>query len=77
MAHTLLIYEGVSKSFWTGRLEQELKIVKPSATRCNYIAILWVNLMHFAGITLCVASQRVIPKVSVYVVIDSVQKLLD
>jgi hypothetical protein len=22
--YTLLVYEGVSKSFWTGRLEQEL-----------------------------------------------------
>jgi hypothetical protein len=33
--------------------------------------------VSFAAITLCVASQRVIPKVSVYFVIDSVRKLLD
>jgi len=33
--------------------------------------------MSFASITLCVASQRVILKVSVYFVIDSVRKLLD
>jgi hypothetical protein len=33
--------------------------------------------VSFAAITLCVASQRDIPKVSVYFVIDSVRKLLD
>jgi hypothetical protein len=33
--------------------------------------------VSFAAITLCDASQLVIPKVSVYFVIDSVQKLLD
>jgi hypothetical protein len=33
--------------------------------------------VSFAAITLCVASQRVIPKVSVYFVIESVLKLLD
>jgi len=32
--------------------------------------------MGFAVITLCVAPQRVVPKVSVYFVIDSVRKLL-
>jgi hypothetical protein len=31
----------------------------------------------FVAITLCVASQLVIPKVSVYLVIDSVRKFLD
>jgi hypothetical protein len=55
--HTL--YEGVSKGFRTGRLERELQMVKPSATRCSCIAILWVSLVSFAAITLCVASQRV------------------
>jgi hypothetical protein len=35
-----LLYEGVSKSFWTGRLEQELQMVQLSATRCSCIAIL-------------------------------------
>jgi len=49
------LYEGVSKSFQTGRLEWELQMVQLSAT----IAILWVSLVSFAAITLCVASQRV------------------
>jgi len=34
-------YKGVPKSFWTGRLEQELQMVQLSATRCNCITILW------------------------------------
>jgi hypothetical protein len=33
--------------------------------------------VSFAAITPCIASQRVISKVSVYFVIDSVRKLLD
>jgi hypothetical protein len=33
--------------------------------------------VSFAAITLCVASQRAVPKVGVYFVIDSVLKLLD
>jgi hypothetical protein len=41
------------------------------------IAILWVNLVSFAAITLCVASQQVFIVVSVYFVMDSVRKLLD
>jgi acetolactate synthase regulatory subunit len=68
-AHT---YEGVSRSFRTGRLERELQMVQLSATRCSCIAISWVSLVSFAAITLCVASQRV-----VYFVINSVRKLLD
>jgi hypothetical protein len=51
--------------FRTGRLERELQIVQFSATGCSYIAILWVSLVSFAAIALCVASQRAIPKVSV------------
>jgi hypothetical protein len=69
--------EGVSKSFRTGRLERELQMVHLSATRCSCIAILWVSLMSFASITLCVASQRVFVVVVVYFVMDSVRKLLD
>jgi hypothetical protein len=34
------LYDGVSKSFRTARLERELQMVQLSATRCNYIAIL-------------------------------------
>jgi len=68
---------GVFKSFRTGRLELELRKVQLSATRCSCIAILWASLVSFAAITLCVASQRVIPKASVYFVIDSIRKLLD
>jgi hypothetical protein len=36
------LYKGVSKSIWTGCLERELQMVQLSATRCNYITILWV-----------------------------------
>jgi hypothetical protein len=50
---------------------------KLSATRCSCIDILWVSRVSFAVVTLCVASQRVIPKVSPYFFIDSVRKLLD
>jgi hypothetical protein len=32
--------------------------------------------VSFAAINLCVASQRVIPKISVYFVIDSIRKIL-
>jgi hypothetical protein len=70
-------YEGVSKSFRTGRLERELQMVKLSATKCSYIVILLVSLVGFAAITLCVASPRVIPKVSVHFAMDSVRKILD
>jgi hypothetical protein len=38
---------------------------------------LWVSLVSFVAITLCVASQRVFIIVVVYFVIDSVRKLLD
>jgi hypothetical protein len=48
-----------------------------SATRCSCIAILCASLVSSAAITLCVASQRVIPKVGVHFAIDSVRKLLD
>jgi hypothetical protein len=52
-------------------------MVQLSATRCSCIAILWVSLVSFAAITLCVASQRVFIVVAVYFVIDTVRKLLD
>jgi hypothetical protein len=52
------MYEGLSKSFRTGRLERELQMVQLSASRCSYIAILWASLVSFAAITLCVASQE-------------------
>jgi hypothetical protein len=60
------VYEGVTKSFRTGHLERELQIVQLSATTCSCIAILWVSLVNFSAITLCVASQRVFIFVSVY-----------
>jgi hypothetical protein len=47
-----------------------------SATRCSCIAILWVNLVRFAAITLRVASQRVFIVV-VRLVTDSFRRLLD
>jgi hypothetical protein len=43
-------------------------MVQLSATRCSCIAILWVSLVSFAAITLCVGSQRVFIVVSVYFV---------
>jgi hypothetical protein len=49
-------YEGVSKTFRIGRLERELQMFQHSATRCSCIATLWVSLVSFAAITLCVAS---------------------
>jgi hypothetical protein len=52
-------------------------MVQLSATKCRCIAILWVVLVSFATITLCVASQRVVPKVSACFFIDSVRKRLD
>jgi hypothetical protein len=73
---SVVLYEGVSKSFRTGRLERELQMLQLSATRCSCIAILWVSLVSFAAIILCVDSQRVFIVV-VYFVIDWVRKLLD
>jgi hypothetical protein len=68
---------GCIQKFPDCRLERELQMVQFSCTKCSFIAILWVNLVSFAAVTLCVASQRVIPKVNIYFVIDSVRKLLD
>jgi hypothetical protein len=70
-----MLYEGLSRSFRTGCLEREMQMVRLSATRCSCIATLWVSLVSFAAITLCVASQRVFVVVSVYFVIDSVRKI--
>jgi hypothetical protein len=69
------VHEDVSKSFQTGRLERELHVVQLSATRYSCTATLWVSLVSFAAITLCVASQRVFI-VAVYFVMESVRKLL-
>jgi hypothetical protein len=71
------LYEGVSKSFRTCRLERELHMIQLSATRCSCIAILWVSVVSFVAITLCIASQWVFIVVSLYSVIDSVRKFLD
>jgi hypothetical protein len=35
-----LVYKGVSRSFWTGHLEQEMQMVQLSTTKCSCIAIL-------------------------------------
>jgi hypothetical protein len=71
------LYKGVSKIYRTGQLERELQMAQLSVTMCSYIAILWVSLVSFAAITLCVASQWIIPTASVCFVIDSVRELLD
>jgi hypothetical protein len=60
-------YECVSKSFRTGLLERELQMVQLFTTRCSCTYILWVSLVSFTAINLCVAA----------FVIDSVWKLLD
>jgi hypothetical protein len=52
-------------------------MVQLSATRCSCIAIMRVSIVSFAAITLCVVPQGVFIFVSVYFVIDSVQKLLN
>jgi hypothetical protein len=70
------IYEGVSQSFQTDCPEQELQMVQLSVTRCSCITILWVGLVSFATIILCVASQVFIV-VSIDFIINSVWKLLD
>jgi hypothetical protein len=70
-------HEGVSESSRPGRLERELQMIQLSATRCNCIVILWVSLVNFAAITLCVASEQVFIVVNVCDVINSVRKLLD
>jgi hypothetical protein len=51
-------------------------MVKLSATRFSYIAVLRVSLVSFADITFCIASQQVFIVV-VYFVIEPVRKLLN
>jgi hypothetical protein len=70
------LYECASKNLRNGRLERELQMIQFSTIGCSSIAILWVSLVSFAAITLCVASQRVFIFV-VYFVMHSVRKLLD
>jgi hypothetical protein len=36
-----------------------MQMVQLFATKCSYIATLWVSVVGFAAITLCVAPQRV------------------
>jgi hypothetical protein len=67
-----LTCEGVSKSFWTDWLPGAR--TANGTALCSCIAILWVSLVSFAAITLCVASRVFIV---VYFVVDSVRKLLD
>jgi hypothetical protein len=72
-----VVYEDVSKSFQTGHLERELQMVQLSDITCSCITILCVSLVSFAAITHHVASQQVFIVVSIYFIINSVQKLLD
>jgi len=59
MNYNKIIARGRIQNFLTGRLERELQMVQLFAIKCSCIAILWVSLLNFATITLCVASQRV------------------
>jgi hypothetical protein len=68
------MYEGVSKTLRTGRLELQLQMAQLSATSRSCIAILWVSLVSFVAIIIRVAPQRMFIVVSV---IDSFRKLLD
>jgi hypothetical protein len=47
VCESCLSYEGVYKSFRTGRLERELQVVQLFATRCSCIAIMWVSSSEF------------------------------
>jgi hypothetical protein len=76
LASKTVATRGCIQILQTGRLERELKMVQLSATRRSCIAILWVSLVSFAAITLWMQQQWIIPKVSVYFVIDSVRKIL-
>jgi hypothetical protein len=67
--------EGVSKSFRTGRLKRELRLVRLSATTSSCIAVWWVSLVSFSAITLYVASELVFIVVSFYFAIYSVREL--
>jgi hypothetical protein len=71
------ICEGVSESLRTGRLEWELQMAEFCSTRCSCISILWVSLVSFVAVTLCVASQLVVIVVSLHFVTGSVPELLD
>jgi len=73
--YVCLNLRGLIQNFRTGRLDLELQMVHLSAVRCSCIAILWVSLVSFAAVTLCVASQRVYNVVSVHFLIDSVRKI--
>jgi hypothetical protein len=76
MFQYLSIYEGVSRSFRTGRLQRVRQMVQLSANRCSCISVLWFSLVSFAAMILYVASRVFIVVVVVYFV-DSVRKLLD
>jgi hypothetical protein len=58
-------------------LERELQMVQLSATKYSCITILWVSLVSFAAITLCVAFQLVFFHCCCLVRYDAVRKLLD
>jgi hypothetical protein len=49
-------------------------MVQLSATRCSCIAILWVILVSFATISLCIPSQRVFVVISVYFVMTQFER---
>jgi len=48
-------YENVYKSFRTGHLARGLQIVQISVARCSCSAVLWVSLVSFPAVILCVA----------------------
>jgi len=60
LRRVVMYYEGVSKSFRTGRQEREPQMVQLSAARRSCFGLLCVSLVSFATITLRVASWRVL-----------------
>jgi hypothetical protein len=63
-------YEILSKIILDGHLERGLQRVELSAIR-------WVSRVSFAAVIICFASQQVFIVVSLFLVIDTVQKILD
>jgi hypothetical protein len=55
---SLVTYEGVSKSFRTDHLELELQMVQLFPISCSCVAILWVSVVSFAAMTLCVIDEK-------------------
>jgi hypothetical protein len=63
------MYEDISKSFWTGRLERELQMVQLSATRCSQSGEFCRHnlLFCFSSVYCCLFPYWLSPETSGYV----------